>query len=216
MRGLLVVIEGPDGSGKRTQTELLAEHLVKEGLKVKWYSYPDYGSPYGRLLAEHLEGRKTRGTKEVFLLFLADMVANAEEVERELETGGVVLMDRYFQSTVAYQSATGFRYEDAKRVEDIFGLREPDIAIYTDIPSETAMRRKKRQKELAGGKADRHETSREIQDKVREVYERMISEGYGAKRWVKIDGTGSREEQHKRIAEVVDAACSAIREKSNK
>lgn len=209
MRGLLIVIEGPDGSGKRTQSELLDKHLAKSGFRVKRYSYPDYGSPYGKLIAEHLQGTKMRGIKELFLLYLADMVAKAEDVEREIRSGSMVIMDRYFQSTVAYQSSQGFNYEDAKSVENIFGLTTPDLGIYVDIPATDAMRRKQRQRDLEGEEADVHEKDARLQENVRAVYERMIREGFGAKKWVVVDGRVGIDKTQRAIAGIVDGACVA-------
>jgi dTMP kinase len=206
LKGMLVVIEGVDGTGKNTQRKLLEDHLKRQGLKVVYYHYPDYDHEYGRMLMSYLYSKIELTVKELFLLYLADMVKDSTQVERQIEEGNIVIMDRYFFSTIAYQSASGFDYEHAKQVQEIFGLRKPDIAFHIDLPIELAMERKNRQRVIEEhGQSDRHERDFELQENVRIRYRKLVAEGFGARKWVIVDGSKTPEEIHKAIADSIDS-----------
>jgi dTMP kinase len=203
---MLVVIEGVDGTGKNTQRKLLEEHLRKQGLKVIYYHYPDYDHEYGKMLRSYLDLERELTVKELFLLYLADMVKDSKQVEKQIDEGNIIIMDRYFFSTVAYQSSSGFDYEHAKQVQDIFDLRKPDLAFHIDMPVDLAMKRKDMQRVNEENRlSDRHERDSLLQEKVRALYRRIVSEGFGAKKWVVVDGSRSPEEIHKAIADSVDS-----------
>ncbi len=198
MTGIIVCIEGLDGAGKHTQALLLAKKLKRMGYKVSLHSYPEYGSRYGRIIKAHLRKKITLNVYEFFLMFVTDMVKDKVSVDEELIKGSIVVMDRYYISTVAYQSAGGFDFKKAKSIENAIGLTPPSVILYLDVPVDISQERKIRQKRLKGG-ADRHEADKTYLEKVKRVYDRLYKEGYGGARWVKIDGTGGREEIHGKI-----------------
>jgi dTMP kinase len=195
-----------DGTGKNTQRKLLEEHLKKQGLNVVYYHYPDYDHEYGKILRSYLDSERELTVKELFLLYLADMVKDSAKVERQIEEGNIVIMDRYFFSTIAYQSSCGFDYDHAKHVQEVFGLRKPDIAFHIDLPIEVAMERKDRQRvNDENRQSDRHERDGSLQEQVRHKYRKIVDEGFGAKKWVVVDGRGTPDEIHAAIAGAVDA-----------
>lgn len=201
--------EGIDGSGKSTLLRLLEEHLARRGLKVIYRHYPDHDYDYGRIIVEYLYGKRVlSGVEELFMLYLIDMVRNRATVDKELGDGSILIMDRYFLSTVAYQSAGGFDYEKAKAIENLFALQKPDVVFYIDLPAKEALLRKKMQKASAGKTVDRHEGDVEFEERIRQFYKRMIADGFGARRWVVIDGHKKPEEIGKEVAEVVDSELS--------
>ena len=77
-------------------------------------------------------------------------------------------------------------------------LPRPDMIFYIDLEPEIAFERKKKQK----GKTDRFESAQEYMNKVRNVYEKLYSERYGAKTWIRVDGTKSEKE----ISDLIFAA----------
>lgn len=202
---MLIVLEGVDGTGKNTQRKLLEEHLTGRGLNVRYRHYPDYDHEYGKLLRSYLELERELDVKEQFLLYIMDMVKDIKEVADEMNEGCIEIMDRYYFSTAAYQSANGFGYENAKQVIGILGLRKPDIAFLIDMPVEVSMERKDRQKVIdENSKSDRHEADASLQERTRKYYKKMVDEGFGASRWIVVDGTKTPEEISRQIASEVD------------
>ena len=192
---MLIDFEGIDGSGKRTQSKLLKKELLKKGFKVADFSYPDYDSEYGKLIKGFLEAKLNLSSDEQFLLYLIDIVKNKEEVKQKLRKGHMVIMDRYFLSTIAYQSANNFDYEVAKAVTKLIQLPLPSVIFYIEIPLEIASRRKSKQK----GIVDRFEGNTEFLTKVVNVYERLIKEQFPSSNWILLDGTEEPEVLNKKI-----------------
>ncbi len=191
VESLFVCIEGIDGCGKTTQAKLLIDRLKENGNVVSLYSYPTHDSRYGKIIREEfLAGKIEMSVEEQFLLYLLDMQSDKKKILGELSSGNMVMSERYFISTIAYQSAGNFDYEKAKAVEEIMALPRPDIVFYIDLEPEIAFERKKKQK----GKTDRFESAKDYMNKVRNVYEKLYAERYGAKTWIRIDGKRSERE----------------------
>ena len=106
----------------------------------------------------------------------------------------MVIMDRYFYSTIAYQCAGGFDYERAKKLVDLMNVNIPAVTIYLDIPIELVAERKARQK----GYTDKNERNTQYQNDVKAIYDRMINEGYSTK-WARVDGTREVDEVHANV-----------------
>lgn len=195
MPGLLVVFEGIDGSGKQTQTRLLCETLTSRGIPARAYSYPDYGSRYGHLIGAFLKGEFSLTSREQFLLYLLDIVKDRERVQQDLHNGEVVLMDRYFLSTIAYQSAQHIGYEPAKQIVTLLDLPTPSLVFYLHTPVEIAMERKRHQK----GRGDILEENRALLQDVSRIYQQMMREGFPSANWVRIDGTADLNTIHQQV-----------------
>ncbi|MGC8479554.1 MAG: dTMP kinase [Candidatus Micrarchaeia archaeon] len=201
MEGLFVCIEGIDGSGKTTQAKLLINKLESSERKVSLFSYPTHNSRYGKIIREEfLTGKVDMSVEEQFLLYLLDMQSDKKNILENVSKGNIVVSERYFISTIAYQSAGSFDYEKAKAVEEIMSLPRPDIIFYIDIKPEIAFERKRKQK----GKTDRFESAKEYMNKVYNVYEKLYSERYGSKTWIRIDGNKSEQEISTFIFSTID------------
>lgn len=196
--GVLVVLEGIDGSGKRTLVHLLASALQQRGVDCSVYSYPDYGSEFGKIIRQFLDEQIELNTTAQFLLYLLDMVKDVESVVADLSRGRVVIMDRYFPATIAYQCAGGFDYEAAKKIVGLIGLPKPDLLFYIDVPVGVSLARKRIQK----GRLDRFERSSEFQATVAENYQRLCSENFPSK-WVRLDGTERPDRLARKLLSVV-------------
>jgi dTMP kinase len=144
--------------------------------------------------------------REQFLLYLMDIVKDSKEVTKEIDEGCIEIMDRYYFSTVAYQSANGFGYENAKQIVGMLDLRKPDIAFHIDMPVELSMSRKDTQRvNDENSKSDRHEADASLQERTRSYYRRMVEEVFGSKRWVTVDGSKTPEAISSQISKVVDS-----------
>ena len=106
-KGWLIAFEGIDGTGKTTQIELLAEVLRQRGLRVVATREPTDGQ-YGRKIRQLYKNRKSVTPEEELNLFLHDRREHVVQViAPALASGKVVLTDRYYYSTAAYQGAAG-------------------------------------------------------------------------------------------------------------
>jgi len=163
-RGKLIALEGIDGSGKRTQLDLLAQALEARGLSILRISFPKYESTFGKLAGRYLNG--DFGPLEAVdphlsaLIYAGDRFEAKAEVESALCAGKIVLADRYIASNLAHQSQRvppGKRddfFAWLKHIEyGIYGLPVEDLVIYLRLPAPEAQR-------LIGLKAARSYTSR--------------------------------------------------------
>ncbi len=203
IRGILVVIEGVDGTGKHTQSTALIEYLEKLGHKTSYYSYPDYTSPNGRRIDAYLHGRFEMDVDRLFDEYLNDMLKDKRKLERDLNEGKVVVIDRYFMSTIAYQSAQGFGYQRAKRKEDAAGLPRPDRIIYFEMPLYVSVARKEKQRAGEMSEKDRFEGDEKIQKGAGFYYGKMMEEGYPTRNWVSILAEGDVEKVHEKVVAAV-------------
>ncbi|MDE1857422.1 MAG: dTMP kinase [Candidatus Micrarchaeota archaeon] len=190
-----IVFEGIDGSGKMTQSKLLSEALGRAGAHASVYSYPDYKSEYGRIILEDfLYGKRKFLVEELLMLYLADISKDKQRVLGDLAGGNTVIMDRYFLSTVAYQTSGGFDYDSAREVVGQLELPVPNVIFYIDVQPELSFERKNKQK---SNNPDKFEKDKLYLNKVRGIYERMMSDKYPeGSRWVKIDGRKGIDEIH--------------------
>ncbi|MBE4747775.1 dTMP kinase [Corallococcus sp. ZKHCc1 1396] len=130
-RGVLVAIEGIDGAGKTTQARLLEEALLSGGHKVVRTKEPTDGT-WGRSLRE--SATKGRLPAEAELdLFLRDRREHVEKlIEPALAAGKVVIIDRYYFSTVAYQGARGMDPAELLKMNEAFAP-PPDLLVILDV-----------------------------------------------------------------------------------
>jgi len=131
-RGRLIVFEGIDGTGKSTQLRLVADALRQRGYPVVITREPTEG-PYGRKIRALYANRGECSREEELDLFIADRRHHVDEVlQPALDSGRIILCDRYYLSTAAYQGANGLD------LDTIFARNRfapvPDLAILFEAP----------------------------------------------------------------------------------
>jgi dTMP kinase len=150
-RGKFIAIEGIDGSGKRTQLDLLARALEARGIPCTRFSFPRYESSFGKLIARFLNGEFGELTSVdahfSALLFAGDRFEAKGDLEAALNAGRIVLADRYIGSNLAHQTArvNAQRQEEfiawLKRLEyGLYGLPAEDLVLYVRLPVAEAHR----------------------------------------------------------------------------
>ena len=184
MRGAVIAFEGIDGAGKYTQARLLAERIKEMGLEATIFSYPDYSSPYGTLIKSFLMKKLEVGAREQAMLYAVDMLKDVDRISRLTNDGGVVLLDRYFPSIIAYQSAGGAGYGFVTSVVAAASLVVPDIVIYLDVSVETSLNRTRKR----GDDLDKFEEDRSFLLSVKGFYEKQMRDNVFGVSWVRIDG----------------------------
>lgn len=150
-RGQFIAVEGIDGSGKRTQLELLARTFETRGVPYLRVSFPNYESFFGKLVARFLNG-EYGGLDQVdahlsALLYAGDRFESKKALNGALDAGKTILADRYVGSNLAHQTA---RVPESKRVEflawlrqleyELYGLPQEDLVIYLRLPAKEAHR----------------------------------------------------------------------------
>jgi dTMP kinase len=133
--GVLLALEGIDGSGKTTQAHLLAEALRQRGVKVLLTREPTSG-PAGQRLRRYLAGPSRHlSPSEELALFLDDRRDHVARVIRPaLATGQVIITDRYYYSSVAYQGALGLDPARILAANEAFAPRPQAVFILTLSP----------------------------------------------------------------------------------
>jgi dTMP kinase len=139
-RGRLIVFEGVDGSGKSTQLRLLAEQLRQSEIAHLVTGEPTDG-PWGRKIRAMARSGELVAPEEELRWFLEDRREHVAEVLRPgVAAGQIVLSDRYYLSTVAYQGARGFDPQ-ALLVQSEAECPLPDLALIFEIDPEAGLAR---------------------------------------------------------------------------
>lgn len=191
--GKIITIEGPDATGKKTQTKLLITGLERLGYPVKTMSFPRYETPTGQKVRAYLNGEF--GTldqvdpKFAAGLYAEDRLAAKPELEAWLKEGGLWIFDRYVESNLAHQGA---KFKDASKrkamidwMSDVefnqMGLPPSDLVIYLSLPLDYLLRALEGDGTRKGIK-DLHEQDREHLIAAQETYEMLAADP----RWVRI------------------------------
>jgi dTMP kinase len=140
-RGVLLALEGIDGCGKSTQAELLAAALKARGLEVVLTCEPTDG-PLGQQIREYFQGpTRYLSPKEELNLFMADRREHVDEViEPALAEGKIVITDRYYYSSVAYQGAMGLDPDRILAQNEVMAV-PPDLTVILTLPVAQALAR---------------------------------------------------------------------------
>jgi dTMP kinase len=186
---MFITLEGPEGSGKTSQLPMLAEYLRKCGFDVLTTREPGGTSisEQIRTVLHNLENKEMNPRTEI-LLFQASRAQLVEQVIRpHLLKGGVVLSDRYADSTLAYQ---GYGHQidiESLRVLVTFatGGLKPDLTILLDLEVEIGLRRK----ELKGEWNRLDAYNLDFHQRVRQGYLQLVKAE--PERWVVIEASQS-------------------------
>ena len=148
-RGFLLALEGVDGSGKTTQAQLLAVSLMQQGREVVLTQEPTNG-PVGQKLRHYLHGpTRHLSPSEELDLFLADRREHVETLIKPALAGGrMVITDRYYYSTVAYQGALGLDPKEILAANETFAPK-PDLVFLLLMPVSQALERLQRKRQVS-------------------------------------------------------------------
>lgn len=199
MPALFVTFEGPEGCGKTTQVRLLAEWLSARGYDVLATREPG-GTRIGeqiRAILLNPEHTEMVPAAEILLFSAARAQIVQEVIIPHLRRGGIVLCDRFADSTLAYQGYGHGLNLEVLRIITAFATAglTPDITFYLDIPVEEGLRRKAQAGKAEWNRLDQQELA--YHQRVQGGYRQLIAAEPA--RWVIIDARGSIEAVHMQV-----------------
>lgn len=190
--GILIVLEGIDGAGKSTQAEIMMNRLQERGYDVVYFREPSEGK-WGQEIKKKAAHPDSLSPEEELDLFLKDRKENVEKNLRPaLEKKKIVILDRYYFSTISYQGAKGIDQERIRRVNEEFVV-EPDLVFFLDVDPREGLDRIKNRK-----KKDRLFERAEYLVKVREIFRSFRGE-----RFIHIDASKPKKEISAEIEKIV-------------
>jgi dTMP kinase len=197
--GKLIAIEGIDGSGKRTQLDLLAKAFTARGVQIQATAFPHYDSWFGKMVGQFLNGDfgalDSVDPHFAALLYAGDRFEAKQELSAAIEQGKVVLTDRYIASNLAHQTA---RVQQDQRDEfmawlehleyNIYGLPHEDLVIYLRLPAAQAQSlvSKKPARTYTSAKQDIQESSLRHLEEAAAMYDHLSRRP----RWSTVDCYG--------------------------
>jgi dTMP kinase len=148
--GMLIVLEGSDGSGKTTQFNLLSERLKAAGYDVSVFDFPRYDKDSSYFIKQYLNGRYGPAADispyTASLFYALDRYEAAKDIRRELNRGRIVLCNRYVGSNMAHQGAKfadpaeqrGFFVWEDNLEFQMLKIPRPDINLFLRVPAEVS------------------------------------------------------------------------------
>jgi len=190
-RAAFIVFEGIDGAGKTTIAKEIVNSLLKSKVDAL-YTYEPYTADLTKLLRKY---GKAFGSVMETLLMAADRYYHIIEViTPALKSGKVVVSDRYYYSSLAYQGAKGVDPLWIEMVNKKF-LLKPDVAIYIDVPPDLGLRRKAN----SPTRLKYLERDLDIIKSVRSIYKELVRRG----ELIEVDGTLSLDEVIRSVKEIL-------------
>jgi dTMP kinase len=156
-----MVFEGIDGSGKTTQSIKLKEYLMKKNFEAVWFREPS-DSKWGQEIRKLARKNDSVSQKKELDLFLKDRKWNVNHnLKPALKKNKIVILDRYFYSTICYQGARGFNPEEIFSANIKFAPL-PDLIFLIDIEVDIALKRIKKNRSEISELFEREEFLREV------------------------------------------------------
>ena len=186
---MIVVIEGGDQAGKKTQTELLFKALKKRKIKTETFSFPDYSTPVGKEIAKYLSGKRKFPPQTIHCLLAANRWEKLNQILKAQSKNSVLIMNRYYQSNLVYGLANGMKQNWLENLDA--GLPKADLVILLDVSQKESFQRKKI-------KRDKFEKNEKFLKKISKIYRDTAKK----KRWKIINASQSKEKVHQEILKI--------------
>ncbi|MGD2106880.1 MAG: dTMP kinase [Nitrosopumilaceae archaeon] len=186
---MIIVIEGGDQAGKKTQTDLLFRALKKRKIKTSTFSFPDYTTPVGKEIAKYLDGKRKFPPQTIHCLLAANRWEKLNEITKAQSKNSVLIMNRYYQSNLVYGLANGMKQKWLENLD--VGLPKADLVILLDVSQKESFHRKKTNR-------DKFEKNKDFLKKISKIYRTTAKK----KRWKIVDATKSKEEVHEEILKI--------------
>ena len=186
---MIIVFEGGDQAGKKTQSTLLVKKLKSAKVKTKLFSFPDYSTPIGKEIDQYLHGKRKFSPQVIHCLLAANRWEKADEIKKAQQKNSVVIMNRYRESNLVYGLVNGLKLNWLENLDT--GLPKSDLVIVLDVPQTESFKRKRLDR-------DRFEKNRAFSQKISKTYRKVSKQ----KKWKIVDATKSKHEVHEDIMKI--------------
>jgi dTMP kinase len=219
-RGLLIAVEGIDGSGKQTQARLLEHSLTSDGYTVYPTAFPQYESWFGTMVGKFLNGDfgplEAVDPRFSALLYAGDRFEAKARLESALKEGKIVLVDRYVASNLAHQvarAAANKRAEFMRWIEhleySIYGLPRENLILYLRVPPSQAQKlvAHKAERIYTHAKHDLQEKSLRHLEDAAEMYDMMSR----SRPWATVQCFDAQNNCLRMVEDIAGEVLSAVR-----
>ena len=186
---MIVVFEGGDQAGKKTQSELLEKKLKAVKIKAKLFSFPDYSTPIGKEINKYLHGKRRFPPQVIHCLLAANRWEKVDEIKKAQQKNSVIIMNRYRESNLVYGLVNGLKIDWLENLDA--GLPKSDLVIVLDVSQNESFTRKRANR-------DRFEKNRDFSQRISKTYRKMAKQ----KKWKIVNATKSKREIHEDIMKI--------------
>ena len=186
---MIVVFEGGDQAGKKTQSELLEKKLKTAKIQVKLFSFPDYSTPIGKEINKYLRGKRKFPPQVIHCLLAANRWEKLDEIKKAQQKNSVIIMNRYRESNLVYGLVNGLKIDWLENLDA--GLPKSDLVIVLDVSQNESFTRKRANR-------DRFEKNRDFSQRISKTYRKMAKQ----KKWKIVNATKSKREIHEDIMKI--------------
>ena len=186
---MIVVFEGGDQAGKKTQSELLEKKLKTAKIKAKLFSFPDYSTPIGKEINKYLRGKRKFPPQVIHCLLAANRWEKLDEIKKAQQKNSVIIMNRYRESNLVYGLVNGLKIDWLENLDA--GLPKSDLVIVLDVSQNESFTRKRANR-------DRFEKNRDFSQRISKTYRKMAKQ----KKWKIVNATKSKREVHEDIMKI--------------
>jgi len=200
-KGKFIVIEGSDGSGKKTQTDIIIKKLRKKNRKVLYCDFPQYRKTFFAFMIERYLNGEFGEADDVSpylasILFAGDRFQASEKIKKSLVRGDMVISNRYVQSNLAFNGAKIRGEKNKKKYQDwleemeykVFDIPKADLVVYLYVPYLKGQKLvdKKNKRNYTDKKRDIHEKNKDFLKRVEKEYLKLEHDN---KEWRLVDCT---------------------------
>jgi dTMP kinase len=188
---MIIVIEGFDQAGKKTQSKLLEDFLKAMHKKSVTFSFPDYSTHIGKEIKNFLDGKRKFPPQVIHCLLAANRWEKSKDIKEAISKNYVIIMNRYYQSNLVYGTVNGL---DLKWLENLDkGLPKEDmVVILLDVQVLDSFSRKKQ-------KRDKFEKDKTFAFKIANTY-RKLAKKYG---WYIVNASQSKDQVHQEVIKTI-------------
>ena len=186
---MIVVFEGGDQAGKKTQSALLEKRLKLAKIKTKLFSFPDYTTPIGKEIGRYLDVKRKFPPQVIHCLLSANRWEKIDEIRKSQEKNSVIIMNRYRESNLVYGLVNGLKLDWLESLDH--GLPKSDLVIILDVSQTESFSRKRSNR-------DRFERNKDFSNKISTTYRKMAVKN----KWKIVDATKSKQDVHDDIMKI--------------
>lgn len=190
--GKIIVIEGIDKAGKTTQSRLLMDALRSYGIISSCLDFPDYSTPIGMEIKAFLDGKREYPDHAKLMLLSANRWEKREDIQDMLESGTIVIMNRYYHSNLAYGISKNLELDWLQNLDK--GMPIEDLCIVLDVSKGVS-------KSRSNNISDLFESDDLLLERVQRNYRKLARRF----KWRVVNANASKEEVSKKIMKLVKA-----------